>query len=182
MLELSHHLLDLIENSLAAGASTIKLIVIENTASDILSLEVTDDGHGLSKDEINQLCDPFMTSRRFRKVGLGIPLLQQAAQCCMGGLEIKSKEGVGTKVRATFQHSHIDRMPLGDITATIMAVIAAKPDLNLFYVHVVNGREFTFNTKVLINNFKDIPFNDVRVLIWIKKYCQDGIKKLYSDK
>ncbi|MDD4170458.1 MAG: ATP-binding protein [Desulfotomaculaceae bacterium] len=181
MLELSHHILDLIENSLAAGASAIKLTVIEDTVSDILSLEVIDDGWGISEEIIKQLCDPFMTSRRLRKVGLGIPLLQQAAQSCAGDLEIESEIGVGTKVKATFQHSHIDRMPLGDITATIMAVIAAKPDLNLFYMHMVDGREFTFDTSVLINKFKDTPFNDVRVLIWIKTCCREGVKKLYCD-
>lgn len=181
MLELSHHLLDLIENSLAAGASTIKVTVLEDTVSDILSLEVTDDGQGVSNEEIKQFSDPFMTSRRLRKVGLGIPLLQQAVQACMGDLEIQSEISIGTKVKATFQHSHIDRMPLGDITATIMAVIAAKPDLNFFYMHTVDGREFTFDTSVLINEFKDIPFNEVRVLIWIKTYCSKGIKKLYCQ-
>ncbi|OPX88748.1 MAG: hypothetical protein A4E53_01822 [Pelotomaculum sp. PtaB.Bin104] len=122
-----------------------------------------------------------MTSRRLRKVGLGIPLLQQAFQSCMGDLEIQSKKGIGTKVKATFQHSHIDRMPIGDMAATLTAAIAAKPDLNLSYRHLMDDRVFTFDAKVLKNEFKDIPFNDARVLSWIKKYCSAGIKKLYRD-
>ncbi|OPX88747.1 MAG: DNA mismatch repair protein [Pelotomaculum sp. PtaB.Bin104] len=52
MLELSSHVLDIMENSLAAGAATIKVTVLENTGADILSLEVSDDGQGLSEEEI----------------------------------------------------------------------------------------------------------------------------------
>jgi len=179
MRELSHHLLDLIENSLAAGASTIKITVIEDTTRDILSFEVVDNGGGLSVEEIEQVYDPFVTSRRLRRVGLGIPLLQQAARACEGDLVIKSEKGKGTTVKATFQRSHIDRMPLGDVASTLVATVAAKPDINLLYNHLVDGRNFVFDTGCLVSKFKELPLNEVGVLNWIKSYCRDGIKKLY---
>ncbi|OPY58555.1 MAG: Histidine protein kinase DivJ [Pelotomaculum sp. PtaU1.Bin035] len=179
MLELSHHILDIIENSLAAGASAIKITVIEDNSRDILSFEVADNGAGLSVEEIGQVCDPFVTSRRLRRVGLGIPLLQQAARACEGDLVIKSEKGKGTAVKATFQLSHIDRMPLGDVASTLVATVAAKPDIDLLYNHLVDGREFVFNTGWLVSEFKELPLNEVRVLSWIKSYCRDGIKKLY---
>jgi len=178
--ELSHHLLDIIENSLAAGASTIKITVIEETHADILSFEVADNGEGLSAEEIEQVCDPFVTSRRLRRVGLGIPLLKQAARTCEGDLVIRSEKGKGTTVKATFQRSHIDRMPLGDVASTLVAAIAAKPDIKLLYKHFVDGREFVFDTSWLVNEFKELPLNEVRVLSWIKRYCSEGIKGLYE--
>ncbi|MDF9408433.1 MAG: Aerobic respiration control sensor protein ArcB [Pelotomaculum sp. PtaB.Bin013] len=179
MRELSHHLLDIIENSLAAGASTVRITVIEDSAGDILSFEVGDNGGGMNEEEIEQIFDPFVTSRRLRRVGLGIPLLQQAARACGGDLIIQSEKGKGTTVKATFQRSHIDRMPLGDVAATLVAAVAANPDVNLLYNHLVDGRQFVFDTSWLIGKFKELPLNDIEVLSWIKEFCRDGIKKLY---
>jgi len=179
MRELSHHLLDLIENSLAAGASTIKITVIEDTSGDILGFEVGDNGEGLNEEEIEQIYDPFVTSRRLRRVGLGIPLLQQAARACEGDLIIRSEKGKGTTVKTTFRRSHIDRMPLGDVASTLVAAVAAKPDVNLLYNHLVDGREFIFDTSWLISKFRELPLNDVKVLSWMKGFCREGIKKLY---
>lgn len=179
MRELAHHILDLIENSLAAGASSIRIAVYENSAEDILSIEVGDDGEGLNAEEIKQICDPFVTSRRLRRVGLGIPLLQQAARTCTGDLVIQSEKGKGTTVKAIFQRSHIDRMPLGDVASTIVAAVAAKPDVQLSYNHLVDGHSFNFDTGWLSSMIEGVPLNNAHVLSWIREFCRDGIKKLY---
>lgn len=179
MRELAHHILDLIENSLAAGASTIRIKVSEDAAKDILSFEVDDDGGGLTEAEVKQIDDPFVTSRRLRRVGLGVPLLKQAACACGGDLIIQSTQGKGTTVKATFQRSHIDRMPLGDVAATLVAAVAAKPDVHLQYHHLVDGREFFFDTGWLMSQCGELPLNNVQILSWIKEVCRDGIKKLY---
>lgn len=182
MRELSHHLLDLIENSLAAGASNIKVTVTEDTIKDVLCFNVIDNGSGLDEQQKMRISDPFVTSRRFRRVGLGLPLLQQAAHDCAGTLEIKSEQGKGTSVEATFQHSHIDRMPLGDVAATLVAAIAAKPDLNLLYEHTLNGQKFVFDTIELVGKFKEtLTNNEVKVLSWIKNHCSNGIGNLYIN-
>jgi len=179
MLELSYYLLDLIENSIAAEASSIFLNIVEDLKKDLFSLEVVDDGWGLDAEEIEKICDPFVTSRRLRNVGLGLPLLRDAAIFCGGDLFIQSEKGKGTVVKATFQHSHIDRVPLGDVASTIMSAVAAKPDINLRYWHQINGKEFIFDTSGLVSKFPGAVFSEVRVLSWIESFCQEGIEKLY---
>ena len=43
-----------------------------------------------------------------------------------GSFEISSKEGEGTYIKAVFVLSHIDRMPLGDMTGTLISLINAN--------------------------------------------------------
>jgi len=179
MLELSYYVLELIENSIAAGALSVSLNIVEDLPKDLFSLEVVDDGWGLDAEEIEKVCDPFVTSRRFRNVGLGLPLLQKAARLCGGDLSIQSEKGKGTIVQATFQHSHIDRVPLGDVASTIMAAVAAKPDLSLRYSHQIDGRKFIFDTSCLVDKFPGTVFSEARVLSWIERFCRKGIEKLY---
>jgi signal transduction histidine kinase len=101
--ELTLHLLDIAENSIAAGAKTIKISVIEDTQKDILRLSVEDDGKGMDAETVQKVVDPFVTSRTTRKVGLGIPLLKEAAEACNGWLKISSEPGKGTKVDVQIQ-------------------------------------------------------------------------------
>jgi signal transduction histidine kinase len=92
--------------------------VHENLQSDLLTASVTDDGRGMNEETAKQVLDPFYTTRTTRKVGLGIPLLKLAAEMAEGGLSLVTESGKGTKVEAVFRHSHIDRMPLGDLAVT----------------------------------------------------------------
>jgi signal transduction histidine kinase len=115
MREITLHLLDIAENSVAAGAKNIDIYIEENLLKDRLYLSIEDDGKGMDEETVKAITDPFTTSRTERKVGLGIPLLKNAAEACEGSLTVTSALGKGTKIEATFQHSHIDRMPLGDV-------------------------------------------------------------------
>ena len=74
MKELSLHLLDIAQNSIAAGAHHVDLTVEE--AGDRITLTVADDGCGMSPEFLAQVTDPFTTTRTTRKVGLGLPLLR----------------------------------------------------------------------------------------------------------
>jgi len=101
MLELAAHILDIAENSVRAGAKTVEIIINEDTAKDLLSIEINDDGSGMTKEEIKKAGDPFYTTKKVRRVGLGIPLLTNAAQMAGGNLTLKSEKGKGTKLAAT---------------------------------------------------------------------------------
>ncbi|MCX5848429.1 MAG: ATP-binding protein, partial [Deltaproteobacteria bacterium] len=126
MIDLAAHILDIAENSVRAGARLIEINIDEDTANDSLSIEIIDDGQGMKTEEIKKVLDPFYTTKTVRRVGLGIPLLAAAAQRSGGILHLESKEGEGTTIKATFGLSHVDRQPMGDITGTLIILIAGN--------------------------------------------------------
>lgn len=149
MRELSLHILDLIENAAAAGATRIRIRVKESSAADRLSIEVEDNGGGMPVEKIMRLDDPFVTTRRSRRVGLGLSLLRAAARRCDGDLTVAAAPGGGTLVAAEFRRSHIDRAPLGDIAATLAALLAAHPDIDFTYFQAIDGEAFELSTSGL---------------------------------
>lgn len=121
------HILDIVENSLRAGAKRVEIILTEDTVEDVLTLKITDDGEGMTPEACVRAADPFFTTKPGHRTGLGLALLAQAAREAGGELRVSSLSGVGTTVRATFRWSHPDRRPLGDISATLEALVAANP-------------------------------------------------------
>jgi hypothetical protein len=100
----------------------------------------------MDSETLTRVTDPFFTTRKTRRVGLGLPLLAEAARATGGELSIDSKPGSGVCVRATFRHGHIDRAPLGDIETTLMVLLAGHPDLRLQFRHRVAAREFELDS------------------------------------
>ena len=149
MLELSLHILDVVENSTRAGAKTVNIDIIEDTTRDILSLEIRDNGSGMSEDVLKKAMDPFFTTKTVRNVGLGLPMLAQAAERTNGKFIIESKGGEGTRVAVEFKLSHIDRQPLGDIASTLVTLIAGNTDVDFIYRHKHNDQEYILDTRHL---------------------------------
>ena len=131
MEDLSLHILDIVENSIAASASRVSISIVEDTPGDLLSLEITDNGKGMDAQTRQKALDPFFTTRTTRSVGLGLPLLAQAARESGGKFELDSHPGQGTTVRAFFQLSHPDLKPLGDIAETLQTILVGRPELDL---------------------------------------------------
>lgn len=177
MRELSLHILDALENSLAAGATAVELIVEEDMVADRLVIAVRDNGRGMSQVQLSRIFDPFFTTRSTRHVGLGIPLFKAAAERCGGDLTVTSQPGRGTMLRATFQHSHIDRAPLGDMTGTLLAVILAGT-CDLHYVHRVDGQEFEFHTAAIRAELGEIPLTHPAVRQWLQEFIAEGEAEL----
>ena len=113
MLELSLHILDIAENSIRARARRVVIAMTEDGEADRLTLEVRDDGKGMTGEERKRALDPFYTTKKVRRVGLGLPMLAQAAANTGGSLEIESNPEAGTTVRVVFGLRHIDRQPRG---------------------------------------------------------------------
>lgn len=181
MRELSLHLLDLVRNSIEAGAQTLDIAVAEEPDRDRLTLTVGDDGRGMDAELAARVLDPFATTRTTRRVGLGLPLLAAAAERSNGGLSLVSTPGKGTTVRAEFQLSHIDRAPLGDIAATLVTVIAAQPTLDITYKHSVGGRSFLLATADLRSRLGDVPLSDPEVVAWLRDYLSESIDLLRRE-
>jgi len=139
--DLSLHILDIVENSIAVSASKVEVTICEDIEKDLLTLEIKDNGRGMSEKTLKKALDPFFTTKTVRKVGLGLPLLAQAAKESGGDFEIDSKVGEGTRVRATFQYSHPDRKPLGNIAETMKILKVANPDIEFVYKYKKTGSE-----------------------------------------
>ena len=149
MRELSLHILDIAENGITAGADCIHILVEEDRIADLLTVVITDNGHGMPVEKIDKLTDPFVTSRITRRVGLGLSLLATATERCAGRLSVETEPDAGTKVKATFLYSHIDRAPLGDMAATITTLTRGYPQIEFVYTHIIDGEEFTVDTREL---------------------------------
>ena len=129
MEDISLHILDIAENALRAGAKNVFIRLAQSRSDDRLVLEVTDDGEGMNDEARKRSVDPFYTTKRGKRVGLGLPLLAQAAEEAGGELEVQSAPGKGTKVIATLGLSHIDRKPLGNIDETLQCLRATHPEV-----------------------------------------------------
>jgi len=140
MRELSLHILDLIENSIRAGASTLMITLIEDEKRDLLKIIVEDDGPGLSVSPEVAL-DPFYTTKDGKRTGLGLSLFRGAAEQAGGRLVLRESALGGLAVEATMQLNHPDRTPLGDIAATVSSVACTNPEIDLCCRFHVGGQE-----------------------------------------
>jgi len=180
MKELSLNILDIAENSVSANASLIKILVKENTSNDLLLIEISDNGKGMSEDFLKKVTDPFFTTRTTRKVGMGISLLKQVAEQSAGRFFIDSELGKGTVVTAEFKRSHIDRPPLGDIGQTMATLVSCNLGISFSYTHLYNGNEFSFSTEEIIKIIPDVPLNTPDIVLWIQEYVNEGIVEISS--
>jgi hypothetical protein len=140
MEDLSLHILDIVENALTASADRVRILIHEDTGSDLLLLEIEDNGRGMDAELRPRALDPFFTTKTTRRVGLGLPLLAQAARESGGAFELLSEPGRGTTVRAVFQLSHPDRKPLGDIAETLRTILCGRPELGLRFDHTRDSK------------------------------------------
>lgn len=178
MKELSLHILDIVQNSIAAEAKLVTINIVEDLTTDRFVIEVIDNGCGMDKDYAEKIKDPFTTERKTRKVGLGVPLLYNACKRCDGDLEIQSEKGKGTRIVARFKHSHIDRAPLGNMVDTILSLIIANPDIDLVYRHYRNEKEIHFDTREIKEALEGVPINEPQVINWIKGFLKEGFSSI----
>ena len=179
MRELSLHILDLMENALAAGAQHVQVTVNEDTRANSLTITVADDGCGMDAETQARAVDPYYTTRTTRHVGLGLPLTKAAAERCAGSFELTSCVGKGTTVVASFQRDHIDRAPLGDMISTLMgALLNVREGWDLAYVHRIDEKEFRLDTAELRDILGDIPLGHPAVREWLGSFLRQGYEEL----
>jgi anti-sigma regulatory factor (Ser/Thr protein kinase) len=176
MEDLSLHILDIVENSVSARANKIEIRIAEDKKKDLLSVEVIDNGTGMDKETQQKAADPFYTTKTVRRFGFGLSLLQEAARAANGHFSIESKKGEGTRIKADFQHSHIDRKPLGDIGQTIITLVVGNPEIDLIYVHNKNGQKYSLDTRKIKAQLKDLPLNSPAGIRMIREHLKKDTK------
>jgi anti-sigma regulatory factor (Ser/Thr protein kinase) len=174
--ELALHILDIAENSISAGADQIKISVNESIQDDLLTITIEDNGKGMDAETLHRITDPFVTSRTTRQVGLGIPFFKAAAEACEGTFQIESEVGAGTKVETVFKHSHIDRMPLGDITGTLQTLIIGTPEVNWVFEYVVDQNCFVLDDQPIKETLDGVPLSEPAVMKFIREMIDEGIQ------
>lgn len=177
--DLSLHILDIIENSIAAGASNIELEIDEMIAENRLIIKIKDNGKGMDKETLLKAMDPFYTTKKTRSVGLGLSMLAQASKEAEGSFDIHSKPGKGTSVMAQFVYDHIDRKPLGNMAETIVAcLVSLGYNTNLRYRHCRNDNEFLFDTKEVRKVLAGVAISNADVISFLKKHLEEGLNEI----
>jgi signal transduction histidine kinase len=91
-------LLNLVKNAVEAmpqgGVLRLELIQVENEAL----FRVADTGTGIPEDLLPKIFEPFVTHGKSKGTGLGMAIVKSVVEAHGGGVEIRSKVGVGTTV------------------------------------------------------------------------------------
>jgi len=165
--EISLHILDLAQNSLAAGALNIDIYLWADRRADTLTLRVKDDGRGMDEEFLRRVADPFATTRKTRKTGLGLPFVRMAAELTGGSFHISSRKGEGTEVTAVFGLSSIDRMPVGDLAETLVTLTSQCGAAGAEFIFSLKdgGKSFDYSTREVRRALGgDISLQDADVL------------------
>ncbi len=170
--------MDIVENSLDASARRVEIRVEENMAADRMIIEIVDDGCGMDEERVQKSLDPFFTTKTVRRVGLGLPLLSEACRMSNGEFQIESRPGKGTRVKASFQHSHIDRKPLGNIRDTLITLMTGHPHVDLLYEHRKEDKIFSLDTREIKADLGDIPLDAPQVVSALRMLIQSGLEEL----
>lgn len=177
--DLSLHILDIIENSIAAGATHIEVQIEERIAENMLIIKIKDNGKGMDKETLVRALDPFYTTKKTRSVGLGLSMLAQASQEADGSFDIRSKPGKGTDITAQFVYNHIDRKPLGNMAETIIAcLVSLGCGVDLRYRHCRNNNEFIFDTEEIRKVLAGVEMNNAEIISFLKAHIQEGLNAI----
>jgi hypothetical protein len=178
MKDLASHILDILQNSVSAGATLIQLQIDEVPSEDKYQVKFIDNGKGMDEEMVKQVTDPFFTTRTTRKVGLGLSLLKQNADRTGGNLIIRSQPGKGTEVDVEFSFSHIDRLPTGDIPGVMALTASSYPAIDFIYTHNTPQGTFVFDTIEIKETLGDLPINNPQVIAFMKDLIHDNLEEI----
>ncbi len=181
MRELSLNVMDVAQNSVRAEASLITIDVSESDKNDNLTISISDNGCGMTEEQVKQTIDPFFTTRTTRKVGLGVPLFKMSAEQTGGSFSIESKVGKGTVTTASYVKSHVDMTPLGDINSTVEILIRCNPNIDFVFNHSTDIGSFTLDTRELREVLgDDVSLDTPDVLEWINAFLEEQTQIIYG--
>lgn len=180
MKDLSLHILDIVQNSTRAQASLVEIGVEENTETNLISIFIKDNGTGMPPEMVEQVSDPFVTSRTTRKVGMGIPLFKQSAEQSGGHLNIFSELGVGTTLVATFKLDNIDTPPLGDLSGVIAMTVSGNPNIDFIFSYKYNNLLYEFDTREIKQILGNTPITEPKIAAFLRDMIKENIEEIKS--
>lgn len=179
MKNLSLHILDIVQNSIRARAKLIQIEIAELPELDQLIINISDDGTGMSQEEVDRAIDPFYTSRTTRKVGLGLSLFKQNAEISGGSFKLESELGKGAKVTAVFGLEHLDRPVMGDLTGTVLLLITDPQHLTHYvFKHQTPNGTFELDTRQIRQTLENVPISHPEVRLFLKEMIQENLEQI----
>ncbi len=175
MEDLSSHIMDIVMNSVTAGAKHIAITIAKDPQTAIMSLSVSDDGRGMDAEMAQKVQDPFFSTKTGRKVGLGIPLLKGTAETTGGSFALTSEKGAGTSITATFDSRHPDLPPLGNIRDTFFVLIVSHPEIDFDLRYAVDGKDFLLDTAEWRRELDGVPLNHPEVIGFLSNYLDEHL-------
>ncbi len=156
---LSDVILDIVQNSIEAGARNMALSVSEDGV--MFSVVLRDDGRGMDAPTLERAFDPFFSEagkHDRRKVGLGLPFLRQLCEATGGNVELESEKGAGTLLKYVLPLRHVDLPPLGDLPGTLLVLFGHPGDFELVFTRRKGSEEYSVSRKELseaLGGFED---------------------------
>lgn len=178
MISLSEHIMDIAQNSVNAKSTLIKIRIEKDKKNDLCRVEIQDNGCGMSEDTRRKATNPFFTTRKTRKVGLGLALLQQNAEQAGGSFKLESVLNKGTKVLATFQLSNVDRPKLGDVWNTYYLLLIANPEICFEFEFATNNGCFEISSEDIREIAGDVSLQNGEFRKGILQLIENNIKEL----
>jgi len=178
--DLSAHVLDIAQNSVAAAAGRIE-VTIRNPGADglFVEFEILDDGIGMDEARLSQVLSPFCTSRTTRRVGMGLPFLKQSSELCGGKFEISSSPGKGTRVSASFALDNIDTPPIGDLAGVFLTLLIDAPKVSWIFKYDLGENSFELDSEDVAEAIDGLESLSIpEVALSLKTMMEDGIAQV----
>ena len=173
--EIASHIIDIVANSVTAKATYISIDIEKDTQRNLLSLHIKDNGVGMDRETKEKVLDPFYTTKKGKKVGLGVPLLKGTAETTGGTFRLSSVVGQGTEIFATFDLSHPDLPPLGNIRDTMLVLVVGNPETDFRFSLKVDSRQFVLDTQDIKLLLEEVPINHPEVITFLGKYIDENM-------
>ena len=175
MKSLDLHIIDITHNSIRAGATEITIEMEDSAARDLLSIKIIDNGCGMPEEMIAAINDRFYSCRKERKIGMGIALLKYHSQLCDGQFYLKSKEGVGTEIYASYKRSHIDLQPRGDLSGCFASFICQYQNINFIIRYIMDEGTFELSTADVKEVFEGMNLNNAEIIRSLTELIHENI-------
>lgn len=175
------HLLDIVQNSVEARATLIIVKLIIAPSKKRFYMVVRDNGCGIEHSRLENLTDPFYTSRNTRNVGMGLSLLNASVKRSFGKLRLYSAKSRGTIVTASFSFKSIDLPPLGDIRATILSLITLNPHIDFKIILKSKTCSYTLDTRYIKEILQNVEINNPIVIDFLRQKLETDLKNFEEE-
>ncbi|MCX7988634.1 MAG: ATP-binding protein [Thermodesulfovibrio sp.] len=95
---LKQAIFNILQNAYYAVDEGGVIVISSNKERDFIALSIKDNGHGISKENINKIFDPFYTTRD-SGTGLGLAITLKIIEAHKGFIEVNSEVGKGSEFK-----------------------------------------------------------------------------------
>ena len=113
--QINQVLVNIVVNAMQAMPNGGKLNIQTSFADGAVKLIIKDNGQGMNEDVLNQIFDPFYTTKKASKgLGLGLSVVDAIIQSHNGKIEVQSEPGKGTEFIVTFSAGESKEISTGE--------------------------------------------------------------------